>query len=224
MMLPLLPLLLQILFLVLVTSDGRYLVILGERRRFFEIGIGPAVPAVLLCTIGSGQDPLGTLHGETHFMQDLADMARMVLHPKLLLHHPSNHGRGPHSRIQAIGDRTTVEDIAQLFALPGRQPGGSAGALTFEQALHAMSLIASQPFRNLGTRGLQNFGQLPAGASLRVQQHGLQTLGHPVSSIAFGLLAQANQPLIGARMQSQDSWKHAVLLERVWHVYAIMSL
>jgi hypothetical protein len=32
-MLPLLPLLLQILFLVLVTSDGRYLVILGERRR-----------------------------------------------------------------------------------------------------------------------------------------------------------------------------------------------
>src|SRR5664279_4579070 len=33
MMLPLLPLLLQILFLVLVTSYGRYLVILGERRR-----------------------------------------------------------------------------------------------------------------------------------------------------------------------------------------------
>jgi hypothetical protein len=32
-MLPLLPLLLQILFLVLVTADGRYLVILGERRR-----------------------------------------------------------------------------------------------------------------------------------------------------------------------------------------------
>jgi len=32
MMMPLLPLLLQILFLVLVTSNGRYLVILGERR------------------------------------------------------------------------------------------------------------------------------------------------------------------------------------------------
>src|SRR6516162_11643396 len=84
-----------------------------------------------------------------------------------------------------------------------------------------MSLIASQPFRNLGTRRLQNFGQLPAGASLRVQQHGQQTLGHPVSSIPFRLLAQANQRLISARMQSQDSWKHAVLLEGVWHVYEL---
>ena len=34
----LLPLLLQILFLALVTSDGRYLVILGERRRFTMFG------------------------------------------------------------------------------------------------------------------------------------------------------------------------------------------
>jgi hypothetical protein len=33
MMLPLLTLLLQILFLAQVTSDGRYLVVLGERRR-----------------------------------------------------------------------------------------------------------------------------------------------------------------------------------------------
>jgi hypothetical protein len=41
MMMPLLPLLLQILFLGLVTSDGRYLVILGERRS--PKGV-PAVP------------------------------------------------------------------------------------------------------------------------------------------------------------------------------------
>ena len=70
------------------------------------------MPAVLLRTIGSGQDPLGTLHGETHGMQELAYMAGMILDAKLLRDHPSNHGRGPHSRIQAIGDRTTVEDIA----------------------------------------------------------------------------------------------------------------
>ena len=34
---------------------------------------------------------------------------------------------------------------------------------------------------------------------------------HPVGSIPLGFLAQAKQPLIGTRMQSQDSRKHAVL-------------
>src|SRR6516165_3309599 len=115
--------------------------------------------------MGAGQDPLGTLHGETHSMEELAYMRGMIRDAKLLLDNPSNHGRGPHSRVQAVGDRTTVENIAQLFALTGRQLGRPSRTLPLEQALHAMGLIASQPFRNLGTRCLQNLGQLSAGAS-----------------------------------------------------------
>jgi hypothetical protein len=96
------------------------------------MGINPAVPAVLLRTIGSGQDPLGTLHRETHFMQGLANMAGMIRDAKLLRDHSSNHGRGPHSRVQAVGDRTTVEEIAQLFALTSRQLGRPSRALSLE--------------------------------------------------------------------------------------------
>src|SRR5215472_2713035 len=145
-------------------------------------------------------------------------MARVIMDPKLFLENPSNHGRGPDSSIQAIGNRPTVEDVAQLLSLPCGQLARSSRALPFQQALHAMGLILRQPFGNFGTRGLQNFRQLSAGASLGVQHHRLQTFGHAVSAISFSFLGESNQPLISARMQSQDSWKHATLLETVWHV------
>src|ERR1700745_617295 len=96
-------------------------------------------------------------------MQQLAYMAGVMVHPKLFLQNPSNYGRGPNSRIQAIGDRTAVQDIAQLLPLPRRQLSRSARALPLEQAFHAVRLKTSQPFGHFGTRSLKNFGQLSAG-------------------------------------------------------------
>src|ERR1019366_3415266 len=44
--------------------------------------------------------------------------------------------------------------------------------------------------------------------SFGIQHHGTQTFRHTVGPISFCFFAQANQPLIGAGMQSQQAWQH----------------
>src|ERR1035438_1752399 len=44
--------------------------------------------------------------------------------------------------------------------------------------------------------------------SFGIQHHGTQAFRHTVGPISFCFFAQANQPLIGAGMQSQQAWQH----------------
>jgi hypothetical protein len=71
-----------------------------------------------------------------------------------------------------------------------------------------MRFIACQPLGNLGAWGLQKRRQLAAATPLRVQHYCLQSLGHAIGSVPFRILAQANQPLISARVQTNHSRKH----------------
>src|SRR5229473_2564696 len=72
-------------------------------------------------------------------------MSGMVLHTELLFDHPGDHRRGPHSAIQSVGHRTTVENVSELFSLPLRQHRRPTGPVALEQTLDPMSLIARQP-------------------------------------------------------------------------------
>jgi hypothetical protein len=115
------------------------------------------VPTVLLSAIGSGRNALRALHGKTNFMQESTYMTGMMMDSELFLQDPSNHGRSPHSRIQTVGHRTTVQDVAQLLPSLTGQLGWSSRALPLQQSVKAMLLIARQPFGYFRTRGLQNF-------------------------------------------------------------------
>src|SRR5271166_5422383 len=141
-------------------------------------------------------------------MQQLAHMAGVVVHSELLLNHPGDHGRGPDSGVQAIGHRTAVQDVLQGLPVRATQLRRSSAALSFQQTVDAMGFITCQPFGHLGAWGLQNRRQLPAAAPLRIQHDCLQPLGHAIGSVPFRLFAQANQPLIGAGVQTNHSRKH----------------
>src|SRR5208283_1454429 len=134
------------------------------------------------------------------------------MHPELLLDHPGDHGRGPDSGVQTIGHRTAVQNVPQRLPFRALQLRWSSGALSFQQTFDPMHLIACQPLGNLGAWGLQNRRQLPAAAPLRIQHYCLQTLGHTIRSVPFRLLAQANQPLISARVQTNHSRQHGTPL------------
>src|SRR5260370_13402593 len=90
-------------------------------------------------------------------MQPLAPLSGMVLHTELLFDHPGDHRRGPHSALQSVGHRTTVENVSELFSLPLRQHRRPTGPVALEQALYPMSLIAQQPLGNPGASRLHNF-------------------------------------------------------------------
>ncbi len=68
-------------------------------------------------------------------------MAGVVMNAELLFNHPSNHGRRPHPAVQAVGDWTTVQNVAQLGALLRGQCGRPPGSVSFQQALQAVLLI-----------------------------------------------------------------------------------
>jgi hypothetical protein len=50
-------------------------------------------------------------------VKPFAHMARMIWNAELFLDHPSNHRRGPDATIQAVSDRTTVENVPRVLLL-----------------------------------------------------------------------------------------------------------
>src|SRR5580693_4976454 len=100
------------------------------------------LPAILLISVGSGQHATRALHGEAQTMEQLAHMAWMIMNSEFLLDDPGDHGRGPDARIQTVGYRAAVENVVELFPLRRRQLQWPARAMSFEQPLHAKSLVA----------------------------------------------------------------------------------
>src|SRR6266478_9624733 len=166
------------------------------------------MPAILLPGIGSGQSPSRALHRIAQAMQQLADMSGMVLHTELLFDHPGDHRRGPHSAIQSVGHRTTVENVSELFSLPLRQHRRPTGPVALEQTLDPMSLIARQPLGNPGAWRFENFRQFATGPTFGIQNYGLHPFRHAIGTIPLRFLAQDNQSLIRLRMQSQYARNH----------------
>jgi hypothetical protein len=141
-------------------------------------------------------------------MKQLAHVTRMVDDAELFLHHPGDHRRSPDPGVQPISHRAAIEDVAEAAVLGLAQARGPSGAVTFQEALHALRLKASQPLGNLGARRLQNPGQIAAGAAFGIQDHGLQALRHAVRAFLLRLLTQSDQPTIGLGVQPQQARKH----------------
>src|ERR1700730_15529722 len=141
-------------------------------------------------------------------MQQLAHMSGMVLHTELLFDHPGDHRRGPHSALQSVSHRTTVENVSELFSLPLRQHRRPTGPVALEQALYPMSLIAQQPLGKPGAWRLENFRQFATRPTFGVQNNGLHPFRHAIGTIPFRLFAQGNQSIIRLRMQSQHARNH----------------
>src|ERR1035437_5168259 len=99
------------------------------------------MPAVLRSSVGVRQNAAGELEREAHLGQQLSHVSRMVRDAELFLNHPGEHGRGPDSRVQTVGYRATVEDIAEWGALLRRQTRWTAGSVALQQPIHSVSLI-----------------------------------------------------------------------------------
>jgi hypothetical protein len=67
---------------------------------FSKAGIGVPLPAILLVSVGTGQQATRALHREAQTMEQPAHMARMILNAELFLDDPGDHGRGPDTGIQ----------------------------------------------------------------------------------------------------------------------------
>src|SRR5215469_1609994 len=130
---------------------------------FVKTGLGVSIPTILLPGIRAGHSPPRTLHRIAQAVEQLAHMARMVLHAELLFDHPSDHRRGPHSAIQSVGYRTAVRNVLELFSLPLRQHRRPTRTLALTQAIDPMSLIERQP----GAWNFENFRQFASGPVLR---------------------------------------------------------
>src|SRR6266853_5862833 len=135
-------------------------------------------------------------------------MSGMVLHTELLFDHPGDHRRGPHSAIQSVGHRTTVENVSELFSLPLRQHRRPTGPVALEQTLDPMSLIARQPLGNPGAWRFENFRQFATRPTFGIQNYGLHPFRHAIGTIPLRFFAQDNQSMIRLRMQSQHARNH----------------
>src|SRR6266853_1486743 len=135
-------------------------------------------------------------------------MSGMVLHTELLFDHPGDHRRGPHSAIQSVGHRTTVENVSELFSLPLRQHRRPTGPVALEQTLDPMSLIARQPLGNPGAWRFENFRQFATRPTFGIQNYGLHPFRHAIGTIPLRFFAQDNQSMICLRMQSQHARNH----------------
>ena len=166
------------------------------------------MPAILFAGVGTRQQAAWTLYGEVQIVEQPSDMTGVVTDMKLFLDDPGNHWRGPDAAVQSIRDRSAVEQVTQLGPLCVGQQRRSARAIPLQQPFDAVLLIAQQPFRNLRSGRFENSGHLAAATALRVEDHRLQPLGHPVGPVAFCLLTQTHQPAIGLRCQAQASCTH----------------
>jgi hypothetical protein len=99
------------------------------------------MPAVLRSSVGVRQNAAGALHRETHLVQQLPHVSRMVGDAEFLRNHPGEHRRSPDSRVQTVGHRATFEDIPELGALLRSQTRWPARSVALQQPIHAVSLI-----------------------------------------------------------------------------------
>src|ERR1700694_356330 len=175
---------------------------------FFKLRIDAAAQAVLRRDIGAGQNAARTLHRKSPGMKQLAHMTGVILDAELLLDHPSDHGRRPNAVVQTVRHWTAVQNISQLLLLLFRQFRWPTRPIAFQQTVHSIALIALEPLRHLGSRRLENPRQLAAGLAFRVQHDCLQSFSDAISSLTFRFFAEPDQPLIRARVQSQQSRQH----------------
>jgi hypothetical protein len=91
------------------------------------------MPSVLLDGVGPRQDTPWPLHREERVKQ-LAHMPRTVVDAELLLDHPGNHGRGPHTVVQSVSHRPNIQNVPQSLPLLCCQLGRLSGAVAFQRS------------------------------------------------------------------------------------------
>src|SRR5208282_4001516 len=97
----------------------------------------------------------------------------MIAHGKLLRDDLSNQGGSPHSGIQAMRDRTTFQDIRQLFPLTGTQLGRASTSMPLQQSFIAVLVPGPDPSVSTGAIHLQSAGDLTGGQPLNTEHDGL---------------------------------------------------
>jgi hypothetical protein len=97
-------------------------------------------------------------------------------------------------------DRTTVQDVRQLFPLIGAQLGGPAAPMPLQQSFFAMLVPSPDPSVSTGAIHLQGTGDMPCGQLLDTEHDGLQPQGDTGCVVSLGSLPQRFEALERARI------------------------
>src|SRR5277367_3388895 len=132
----------------------------------------------------------------------------MITHGEFLRDDLGDQGGGPHPGVQPMRDRTTVQDIRQLFPLMGSQLGGPATPVSLQQAFFAMLVPGSDPSVSTGAILLQGTGDMTGGQSLDTEHAGLQPQGDTGGAVSLGGLPQRFEASERARIASCKDGLH----------------
>jgi hypothetical protein len=119
----------------------------------------------------------------------------MVREGEFIFNDSGYHGASPHPGAKAVSHRTRLQNVDQLLALAFREGRRTAWPVSFQDSLHPFFLPALQPQAHVGSMNFKDVGDFGSAPALHIESHGMKSVGHPIGSIAQGLLAESNQLL-----------------------------
>lgn len=84
------------------------------------------MPPILFFNISACQNTARPLDGESDRVEELPYMAGMVANSELLLNNAGNDARSPDSAVQAVGDRSALNNVVESAHLCFVQKRGSS--------------------------------------------------------------------------------------------------
>src|SRR5271168_3043860 len=106
-------------------------------------------------------------------------------------------------------DRTTFQDIRQLFPLTGTQLGRASTSMPLQQSFIAVLVPGPDPSVSTGAIHLQSAGDLTGGQPLNTEHDGLQSQGHTGGAVGLGGLPQRFEALEPARIAARKERLHS---------------
>jgi hypothetical protein len=132
----------------------------------------------------------GALHRTAQTVKKFADMARMIVHTKLLVDNVSQDWRSPDSRVESVSDRAAFNDVVEMLALFWSQLARASAAMAFLNPFRAMFIPVANPGVNAGAMNVEQIGNLGRGKSISAEKEGLEPQSDARSLVGLGFLAQ----------------------------------
>src|SRR3990172_5191329 len=122
-------------------------------------------------------------------------MGGMVREREFIFNHSGDHRASPHPGAKSVSHGAGLQNIGQLLALAFGESRRPTAAVPFEDPLQPILLPTLQPQANVRAMHFEDISNLGSCSALHIESHGMKSVGHPVGSIAQGLLAESNQLL-----------------------------
>ena len=122
-------------------------------------------------------------------------MGWMVRQREFIFNDSDYHRASPYTGGKTICHRAGLQDVGQLLTLAFRYGRRTARAVSFQDPLPPIFLPTLQPQANVRAMNFKNISNFGSCSALHVESDGVKSVGHPIGSLAQGLLAESDQLL-----------------------------